>query len=67
MSFRGLSQGTEEAYQFWEIFVVFYCISIPLINILMWSGMSLEAGNRRKSPVISAVIAGNFLIGKNIK
>ena len=31
------------------------------------SGMSLEAGNRRKSPVISAVAAGNFLIGKIVK
>jgi hypothetical protein len=29
--------------------------------------MSLEAGNQRKSPVISAVVAGNFLIGKNVK
>jgi hypothetical protein len=29
--------------------------------------MSLEAGNQQKSPVISAVIVGNFLIGKNVK
>ena len=29
--------------------------------------MSLEVGNRRKSPVISAVVATNFLIGKNVK
>ena len=29
--------------------------------------MSLEAGNRRKSLVIAAVVAGNFLIGKNVK
>jgi hypothetical protein len=29
--------------------------------------MSLEVGNWQKSPVISAVVAGNFLIGKNVK
>ena len=29
--------------------------------------MSLEAGNRRKSLVISAVVVGNFIIGKNFK
>ena len=31
------------------------------------SGMLLEAGNRWKSPVISAVVAANFLIDKNVK
>jgi hypothetical protein len=29
--------------------------------------MSLEAGNQQKSPVISAVIASNFFISKNVK
>jgi hypothetical protein len=29
--------------------------------------MSLEAGNWQKSLAISAVVAGNFIIGKNVK
>ena len=28
--------------------------------------MSLETDNRRKSPVISAVVTGNFLTGENV-
>jgi len=35
--------------------------------MVVFTGMSLEAGNRRKSPVISAVVASNFLIDKNVK
>jgi hypothetical protein len=35
---------------------------VPTVSV-----MSLEAGNRRESPVISAVAAGNFLIYKNVK